>query len=243
MLFHNPAACSPGADLVVQIRILFSTRQAGRALALVSAMWLAASAAAAAVAAPPIPAPDPVVIEKPADRTQAARFLTQATRSACRRTPTSTDICWTWATPPWIDEHVGPTKPVSGHRTAAWEAQDAAIKATWTPDQRNAGQDVACSTASGRLPSPARTSCASAWPSRCRRSSSSRCRMATWARTRARWPITYDMLADKGTGNYRQLLEGVSRHPTMGGVPVAPAQPQGRSRAPAACPTRTMRAR
>ena len=51
---------------------------------------------------------------------------------------------------------------------------------------------------------------------RCRRSSSSRCRTAASATTRARWPPGWTCSARRSQGNYRDLLEAVSRHPLMG---------------------------
>ncbi len=42
------------------------------------------------------------------------------------------------------------------------------------------------------------------------------CRTATSATTRAPWPPGWTCWATKGFGNYRELLESVSRHPMMG---------------------------
>lgn len=149
----------------------------------------------------------PAVVEKPADRAQAARFLTQATFG-----PTDADIerLMSIGYSAWIDEQFG--KPATSHR-ANWEAQDAAMKAI--DATRSAGQDGVYN---------------SFWKVAITGEDQLRQRVAfalsqifvismqdSTVGDNPRAVADYlDMLADKGLGNYRQLLEGVSRHPMMG---------------------------
>ena len=81
---------------------------------------------------PPVVAPP--VIEKPATVSEASRFLTQATFG-----PVQSDIdrVMSIGYGPWIDEQLA--KPASGSHRANWEAVDAAIKAA--DATRSAGQD------------------------------------------------------------------------------------------------------
>ena len=106
--------------------------------------------------------PVAVTPEIPASRSDAARFLTQATFG-----PTDADIDRVMAVGygAWIDEQLA--VPPASHR-ASWEARTRSSRPRIRPQPP---ARTACTTASGSRPSPATTSCASAWPSRCRRSS------------------------------------------------------------------------
>jgi uncharacterized protein (DUF1800 family) len=149
--------------------------------------------------------PPPAVIEKPATRDEAARFLTQATFG-----PTDADIDRVMAVGygAWINEQLA--LPTASHQ-ATWEATDAALKAAgsagghdqvyetfWRqaltgPDQLRQrvafalSQIFVISLADGAVSDNARA-------------------VAAWM----------DMLGTQGLGTYRSLLESVSRHPTMG---------------------------
>lgn len=147
------------------------------------------------------------VNEMPSSREQAARFLTQATFG-----PTDADIerLMTMGYGAWIDEQLA--KPASAHR-AHWEAANASIKAG-NPNS-GAGQDQVLE---------------SFWKQALSGEDQLRQRMAYALsqifvismqdgsvgdnpRAVAAW---LDMLGEKGLGNYRDLLESVSRHPLMG---------------------------
>jgi uncharacterized protein (DUF1800 family) len=147
------------------------------------------------------------VAEVPQSRAEAARFLTQATFG-----PTEADIQRVMAVgyAAWIDEQLA--RPASSHR-AYWDAADAAIKAA-KPDS-GAGQDQVLE---------------SFWKAAIAGEDQLRQRMAyalsqifvismqdggvaESPRAVAAW---LDMLAGTGLGNYRDLLEAVSRHPLMG---------------------------
>lgn len=145
--------------------------------------------------------------EMPASRDAAARFLTQATFG-----PTEADIDRVMAIGygAWIDEQFA--RPAFAHR-ATWEATDAAAKVI--DPLASAGQNGAIN---------------SFW------------RAATSGQDQLRQRVAYslsqlmvismqdgtvgdnpravaaylDLLADKGLGTYRDLLEGVSLHPMMG---------------------------
>ncbi len=146
-------------------------------------------------------------IERPADKAQAARFLTQATFG-----PTDADVgrVMSIGYAAWIDEQFA--KPVSSHRNAyraldqAWIGagmgttiwQTGTINAFWKHAlsgddqlrQRVAyalSQIMVISMQDGTVGDNGEA--VSAW---------------------------LDMLADKGTGRYRDLLEGVATHPLMG---------------------------
>ena len=150
----------------------------------------------------------PAVVERPATRNEAARFLTQASFG-----PTDIDIDRVMALgyAAWIDEQLA-TAPLASHRSH-WEAADAAIKAAnpansagqnevfetfWKhalsgPDQLRQrmayalGQIMVISMVDGTVGNDPRS-------------------VAAWL----------DMLGTKGLSSYRELLESVSRHPMMG---------------------------
>ena len=152
--------------------------------------------------APPPPAP---VVEKPTNRQEAARFLTQATFG-----PTEADIARVTAVgyAAWIDEQFA--LPASAHRST-FEATDATLKAAGSA----AGVDQVLETFWQQ---------AIAGPDQLRQRtayalqqifviSMADTNVANNPRAVAAW---MDLLATSGLGNYRDLLEQVSRHPMMG---------------------------
>ena len=184
-------------------RNMLSSGRLVRALALATVTLLTACGGGGASG----PAPDAVAAEKPADRAEAARFLTQATFG-----PRQADIdrLMEVGYAAWIDEQWA--KPVSRHR-ANWETQDAILKRA-NPNN-NAGQDGLYN---------------SFWKTAVTGEDQLRQRLAFALSqifvismqdgnvgNNPRGTADFlDLLAQQGTGSYRQLLEGVSRHPTMG---------------------------
>ena len=149
--------------------------------------------------------PPPVVVEKPATRQEAARFLTQATFG-----PTEAEIDSVMAVGygAWIDAQLA--LPATSHR-ATWEATDTALKAAGSA----AGVDQVYETfwrqaISG--PDQLRQRVAYAL-SQIFVISLADSVVDDNPRAVAAW---LDMLGDQGLGNYRSLLETVSRHPMMG---------------------------
>jgi len=149
----------------------------------------------------------PPVAERPATRAEAARFLAQASMG-----PTEAEISRVQSLgyAGWIDAQLA--LPATSHR-AHWEARDAAIRAA-TPGN-TAGADPVFE---------------SFWKQAVTGEDQLRQRVV-WAlsqtfvismaddavgnnpRAVAAW---LDMLGQQGLGNYRELLESVSRHPMMG---------------------------
>ncbi len=143
----------------------------------------------------------------PASRSEAARFLTQATFG-----PTAADIdrVMSQGYAAWIDAEFA--KPQVSHR-AMWEALDAVVKAANA--NNSIGQD-------GVLHSFWKQAIAGDDQLRQRVAyalsqilviSMQDATVGDNPRAVAAW---LDMLGEKGLGNYRDLLEGVSRHPLMG---------------------------
>jgi len=144
--------------------------------------------------------------EKPASRAEAARFLTQATFG-----PTDADIDRVMAIgySAWIDEQFA--KPASTNRPL-WEAADAAVKAV------NASNSVYQDGTINAF-----------WRNAISADDQLRQRVAYslsqifvismqdgTVGDNPRAVAQYlDMLGDKGLGNYRELLESVSKHPMM----------------------------
>ena len=177
------------------------------ALALLAACGGGGGDSAAAAGSPDatIDAVPPAVVEKPASRDEAARFLTQASYG-----PTDSDIDRVMAIgyAAWIDEQLA--LPTASHQ-ASWEATDATLKAAgsaagadqvyetyWRqavagPDQLRQrlvfalSQIFVISLADGSVGDNPRA-------------------VAAWL----------DMLGNQGLGSYRGLLEAVARHPMMG---------------------------
>jgi uncharacterized protein (DUF1800 family) len=154
----------------------------------------------------PAPAPAPAA-DKPATRAEAARFLTQATFG-----PTDADIdkVMTLGYSAWIDAQFA--LPASSHR-AVWEAADAAIKAT-KPTSAAGQNEVhdAFWTHAVSAPDQLRQRVAYAL-SQIFVISLADNNVAGEPRGAAAW---MDLLANEGLGNYRNLLEAVSRNPLMG---------------------------
>jgi uncharacterized protein (DUF1800 family) len=143
----------------------------------------------------------------PASRSEAARFLTQATFGP---TDAEIDRVMSLGYGGWIDEQF--TKPQGSHR-ATWEALDAAVKAVNASN--TIGQD-------GVLHSFWKQAVAGDDQLRQRMVfalsqilviSMQDATVGDNPRAVAAW---LDMLGDKGLGNYRDLLENVSKHPMMG---------------------------
>jgi uncharacterized protein (DUF1800 family) len=176
----------------------------------------ASSAPGSAPATPPATSPAPgsppatppaAAVEKPASREQAARFLTQATFG-----PTDADVDRVMAIgySAWIDEQLA--KPAASHR-ANWQAADAAIKQV-TPTS-SAGQDQVLEsfwkqalTGEDQLRQRFVYALSQIFVISMQDSS-----VADNPRAVAAW---LDMLGERSQGNYRDLLEAVSRHPLMG---------------------------
>jgi uncharacterized protein (DUF1800 family) len=148
-----------------------------------------------------------VVVEKPATRDEAARFLTQATFG-----PVDADIerVTTVGYAAWIDEQFA--LPATSHR-ASWEAADAAFKAISATS--SAGQDQVFESFWKQAvtgPDQLRQRVAFAL-SQVFVISLADGTVGDNPRAVAAW---LDMLGDKGLGTYRELLDTVSRHPMMG---------------------------
>jgi uncharacterized protein (DUF1800 family) len=148
--------------------------------------------------------------EMPTSRDAAARFLAQATFG-----PTEADVdrVMTVGYSTWIDEQSA--KPVFGHR-ASWEAADAAAKAA-DPANVNAGAGQngainafwkAAVTAEDQLRQRVAFALSQIMVISMQDGSVGDNPRAVSA--------YLDLLADKGLGNYRELLEGVALHPMMG---------------------------
>ncbi|MFN7726427.1 MAG: DUF1800 family protein, partial [Rubrivivax sp.] len=177
------------------------------AATLLSAALLSACGGGGGDNASSSPAPAPaVVVEKPATRAEAARFLTQATFG-----PTEADITRVMAIgyAAWIDEQLA--LPRSTTHLATFDATDTALKASGSA----AGADQVLETFWQQ---------AVASPDQLRQRmayalqqifviSLADANVANSPRAVAAW---MDLLATEGLGNYRTVLEQVSRHPMMG---------------------------
>ena len=146
--------------------------------------------------------------EPPASRDEAARFLAQATFG-----PTDADVDRVMALgyAGWIDEQFA--TPAAGRHRAHWEARDAEIKAA-TPTS-SAGQDQFFESFwKQALTGPDQLRQRTAYAlSQIFVISMVDGTVGNEPRAVAAW---LDMLGEKGFGNYRDLLESVSRHPMMG---------------------------
>lgn len=154
---------------------------------------------------PSVQAPTAVVVEKPASRDEAARFLTQASFG-----PVEADIDRVLAVgyAAWIDEQLA--LPAVSHR-ATFDATDAVLKAA----NSAAGTDQVLETfwqqaLSGRDQLRQRVGYALQQIFVISMADSN---VGDNPRAVAAW---MDLLATDGLGNYRNLLEQVSRHPMMG---------------------------
>lgn len=151
--------------------------------------------------------PQPPVVEKPATRAEAARFLTQATFG-----PTEADIDQLMAVgySTWIDDQLA--LPAGSYR-ASWDAADAAIKVK-TPTAGAGTAEVYDAWWTQAL--TARDQLRQRWVfalSQVFVISLVDTTVSEQPRAAAAW---LDMLATRGFGNYRDLIEDVSRHPLMG---------------------------
>ncbi len=156
---------------------------------------------------PPVTTPPVAVVEKPATRDEASRFLAQASFG-----PVDADIDRVMSVgyAAWIDEQLA--LPATSHRLK-WEAADAAIKAA-TPTA-SAGQDQVFESFWKQAvtgPDQLRQRVAYAL-SQIFVISMADGTVAETPRAVAAW---LDMLGEQGLGTYRELLETVSRHPMMG---------------------------
>jgi len=183
-------------------------RQAGACL--LAALLSACGGGGGGGTEPPASNPPPpvAVIEKPATRNEAARFLTQASFG-----PTDSDIdrLMSIGYAAWIDEQLA-LPPAATHRTH-WEARDAEIKAANAAN--SAGQDqVFESFWKQAVTGPDQLRQRTAYAlSQIFVISMVDSNVGNNPRAVAAW---LDMLGDKGLGNYRALLEAVTRHPMMG---------------------------
>lgn len=151
--------------------------------------------------------PTAPVVEKPATRAAAMRFLNQATFGA---TDADIDRVMAIGYGPWIDEQF--TRPPSEHR-ASWDAADAAIKAadaTRSAGTREVLDSFYKSAVAGDDQLRQRVAFAL-----------SQIFVVSMVQDNVgnepRGVAGYlDMLARDGLTTYRQLLEQVARHPSMG---------------------------
>jgi uncharacterized protein (DUF1800 family) len=158
---------------------------------------------------PPIAPPPAPVVERPADRAQALRFLTQATFG-----PTEADIDRLMAVgyAAWIDEQLALPQAGTSHR-AHWEARDAEIRAANA--SQSAGQDQVLETF-WKQALTGQDQLRQRWTyalSQVFVISMADDAVGNNPRAVAAW---LDMLGARGFGSYRALLESVSRHPMMG---------------------------
>ena len=156
---------------------------------------------------PAAPEPPPVVVERPATRAEASRFLTQATFGP---TDTDTDRVMAIGYAAWIDEQLA--LPALSHRSHV-EARDLEIKAANASS--SAGQDQVFETFWKQAltgPDQLRQRAVFAL-SQIFVISMVEDNVANNPRAVAAW---LDMLGAEGLGTYRVLLETVSRHPMMG---------------------------
>ena len=182
-----------------------------RVLTLLLAASLASCGGGGGSTTPPpgtVPPPAPVaVVEKPSGRAEAARFLTQASFG-----PTDADIdrLLTVGYGPWIDEQLA--LPATSHRTS-WQAADAAIKALDT--SKSAGQAEVLESF-WKQAITGRDQLRQRWVfalSQIFVISMADNVVGDQPRAVAAW---LDLLGEKGLGDYRELLEAVSRQPLMG---------------------------
>ncbi len=156
---------------------------------------------------PVTPSTPVTVVEKPTTRSDAARFLTKASFGA---TDAEIDRVMAVGYAAWIDEQLA--LPATSHR-ASWEAADRAIKLA--APTSSAGQDQVFE---------------SFWKQAVTGPDQLRGRVAyalsqifvismvdgTVSQSPRAGADFLDLLGGTGLGTYRELLEGVSRHPMMG---------------------------
>jgi uncharacterized protein (DUF1800 family) len=191
----------------VSFRLLAASRR--HLLAALAALTLAACGGGGGGGeggAPP-PAPPPPVVELPPTRADAARFLSQASMGP---TDTEIDRVVSLGYRAWVDEQLA--RPATSHRSH-WETRDAAIRAV-TPSSGAGGDQVIESFWKQAVTGEDQLRQRVVWAlSQIFVISMADDAVGNNPRAVAAW---LDMLGDKGLGNYRELLEDVSRHPMMG---------------------------
>ena len=193
---------APGSLYLI---FLFNRRSA--CALLLSALLAACGGGGGGEAAPSVEPPLAPVVEKPASRNEAARFLTQATFGA---TDAVIDRLMAIGYAAWIDEQFA--LPAASHRVHV-EARDAEIKAA--DASSSAGPDQVIETFWKQAlngPDQLRQRTVFAL-SQIFVLSMVDDTVSSNPRAVGAW---MDMLGDKGLGSYRELLESVSRHPMMG---------------------------
>jgi uncharacterized protein (DUF1800 family) len=149
----------------------------------------------------------PPVAERPATRAEAARFLAQASMG-----PTEAEIgrVQSLGYAGWIDAQLA--LPATSHR-AHWEARDSAIRAA-TPGSTAGADQVFESFWKQAVTGEDQLRQRVVWAlSQTFVISMADDAVGNNPRAVAAW---LDMLGQQGLGNYRELLESVSRHPMMG---------------------------
>jgi uncharacterized protein (DUF1800 family) len=177
------------------------------ALAFLAALSLAACGGGGGGGSDGAAPTQPPVVERPATRAEAARFLTQASMG-----PTEAEIDRVVALgySGWIDAQLA--LPAVSHR-AHWEARDAALRAG-TPSGMAGADQVFESFWKQAVTGEDQLRQRVVWAlSQIFVISMADDAVGNNPRAVAAW---LDMLGDKGLGNYRELLESVSRHPMMG---------------------------
>jgi uncharacterized protein (DUF1800 family) len=178
-----------------------------RAVRATKAMWAAVALAALVACGGNKEDEDAAVVETPASRAEAARFLTQATFGP---TEAEIDRVMQLGYGRWIDDQFNKTR--ASHRTF-WETQDAVVKAA------NAGSSIGADGVYNSF-----------WKQAVSGDDQLRQRVAfalsqifvislqdSTVGDNPRAVADYlDMLGTQSFGNYRSLLESVSRHPMMG---------------------------
>ncbi len=182
------------------------------ALALFAALTLTACGGGggggdSATPAPPAPPAPPPPVTAPPTRAEAGRFLAQASMG-----PTAAEIDRVVAQgyAGWIDAQLA--LPATSHR-AYWETRDAAIRAA-SPGTTAGADQVFESFWKQAVSGEDQLRQRVVWAlSQIFVISMADDAVGQNSRAVAAW---LDMLGDKGLGNYRELLESVSRHPMMG---------------------------
>jgi uncharacterized protein (DUF1800 family) len=165
-----------------------------------------AAPAAPVTAAPPAAAP---VVDKPATRLEAARFLAQASFGA---TEAEIDRVMAIGYAPWIDEQLAMPATPHAHRLH-WEARNTQLAAASANGR--AGQDQIFESfwkQAVTAPDQLRQRVAWAW-SQIFVISLVDGSVGNEPRAAAAW---LDLLTQQGLGSYRDLLQQVSLHPMMG---------------------------
>jgi len=176
-------------------------------LALLAALSVAACGGGGGGDGAETPPAQPPVVERPATRADAARFLTQASMGP---TEAEIDRVVSLGYAGWIDAQLA--LPAVSHR-AHWEARDAAIRAA-TPGSTAGADQVFESFWKQAVTGEDQLRQRVVWAmSQIFVISMADDAVGNNPRAVAAW---LDMLGEQGLGTYRELLESVSRHPMMG---------------------------